>query len=159
LKAIKRIEVWGEGALGKVHLEIQSISASTSSYSTQVQVGTQPDKADDLCSGPVQPSLRYNISSRTTPDVPVPVGDGENLAEAVCCDKRTLAFAEPQFLFQAPDIGLFAKLETGVTTFYDSVCGVPFSGPQLTGHLKISRLTQQSMDGHLSAQRKYTRSM
>eukprot|EP00746_Dinoflagellata_sp_MGD_P166612 gnl/MRDRNA2_/MRDRNA2_96637_c0_seq1.p1 gnl/MRDRNA2_/MRDRNA2_96637_c0~~gnl/MRDRNA2_/MRDRNA2_96637_c0_seq1.p1 ORF type:complete len:396 (-),score=62.04 gnl/MRDRNA2_/MRDRNA2_96637_c0_seq1:380-1567(-) len=125
LKAIKRIEVWGEGALGKVHLEIQSISASTSSYSTQVQVGTRPDKGDDLCSGPVQTNLRYNISSRTTPDVPVPVGDGENLAEAVCCDKRTLAYAEPQFLFQAPDISLFTKLDKGVTTFYDSVCGVP----------------------------------
>jgi len=125
LKGIKRIEVWGEGALGHVHLEIQSISASTSSYSAQVADGTRPDKGDDLCSGPVQTNLRYNISSRTTPDVPVPVGEKENLAEAVCCDKRTLAFAEPQFLFEAPDISLFTKLEKGVTTFYDSVCGVP----------------------------------
>jgi len=127
LKGIKRIEVWGEGALGKVHLEIQSIAASEriSLHSTQVQVASRPDKADDQCSGAVQKNLRYNISSRTTPDVPVPVGDTESLAEAVCCDKRTLAFAEPQFLFQAPDVSLFAKLEKGVTTFYDSVCGVP----------------------------------
>jgi len=108
-----------------LHLEIQSISASTSTYSTQVNVASRPDKADDTCSGPVQTNLRYNISGRTTPDVPVPVGDTENLAEAVCCDKRVLAFAEPQFLFQAPDISLFTKLDNGITTFYDSVCGVP----------------------------------
>jgi hypothetical protein len=125
LKGIKRIEIWGEGALGKLHLEIDSIAASTSLHSAQVQKTSRPDKADDLCSGPVQASLRYNISSRTTPDVPVPVGDTESLAEAVCCDKRTLPFAEPQFLFQAPDISLFTKLEKGITTFYDSVCGVP----------------------------------
>jgi len=74
----------------------------------------------------VQQNLRYNISSRTTPDVPVPVGEKENLAEAVCCDRRAIAFAEPRFLFQAPDISLFTKLEeSGITTFYDSVCGVP----------------------------------
>lgn len=125
LNGIKRVEVWGEGALGKLHLEIQSIHATTSQYSIRTQVTSRPDKADDLCSGPVQTNLRYNISSRTTPDVPVPVGDTESLAEAVCCDKRTLAYAEPQFLFQAPDISLFTKLENGITTFYDSVCGVP----------------------------------
>jgi len=45
-------------------------------------------------------------------------------AEAVCCAARPKAYAEPQFLYQAPDVQLFAKL-TGVTTFYDSVCGVP----------------------------------
>jgi len=131
LKAIKRIEVWGEGVLGKVNLEIQSISASTSSLpSLSVHVASRPDRKDDTCSGPVQGNLRYNISSRITPDVPVPVGATENLAEAVCCDKRTIAFAEPQFLFQAPDVSLFTKLEKGVTTFYDSVCGVPlFSTP------------------------------
>jgi len=81
LKAIKRVEVWGEGALGKVHLEIHSILASTASDATEVRVASRPDPADDLCSGPVQKNLRYNISSRTTPDVPVPVGDTENLAE------------------------------------------------------------------------------
>jgi len=53
------------------------------------------------------------------------------LAEAVCCDSRNLPFAEPQFLFEAPDINLFDKLDkTKVTTFYDSVCGVPlFKAP------------------------------
>jgi peptide methionine sulfoxide reductase MsrB len=64
-------------------------------------------------------------SPSKTPDVPVPVGDTESLAEAVCCDLRVKPFAEPQFLFQAPDINLFAKLDKGITTFYDSVCGVP----------------------------------
>jgi peptide methionine sulfoxide reductase MsrB len=130
LKAIKRIEVWGEGALGKLHLEVQSVFATSGKSAkvlsdTQAHVSSRPGPKYDTCSGPVQKNLRYNISSRTTPDVPVPVGVNESLAEAVCCDNRTIAFAEPQFLFQAPDISLFTKLEKGVTTFYDSVCGVP----------------------------------
>jgi len=48
------------------------------------------------------------------------------LAEAVCCDVRARPFAEPQFMFAAPDISLFLRLDpTGPTTFYDSVCGIP----------------------------------
>ena len=44
----------------------------------------------------------------------------------MCCDGRALAAAEPQFLYDAPDIGLFRKLDaSGVTTFYDSACGLP----------------------------------
>merc|ERR1719163_864100 len=54
LRAIKRIEVWAEGALGKVHLEVQSIFASTSKDFAKVQVASRPDPADDTCSGPVQ---------------------------------------------------------------------------------------------------------
>ena len=43
----------------------------------------------------------------------------------MCCDKRAIELAEPQYLYEAPDIQLFAKLDAGVTTFYDSVCGLP----------------------------------
>jgi len=36
-----------------------------------------------------------------------------------------MAYAEPQFLFEAPDIRLFSRLnKNGINTFYDSVCGV-----------------------------------
>jgi len=53
------------------------------------------------------------------------------LSESVCCDNRLSAYAEPQFLFEAPDIDLFDGLDSSkVTTFYDSVCGIPlFQAP------------------------------
>lgn len=87
----------------------------------------RPPAADDACGGPVQSRLRYNISSRTTPEgVAAPVDANESLAEAVCCDARASLFAEPQFLYAAPDIALFSAFDrTGVATFYDSVCGLP----------------------------------
>mmetsp|Transcript_47878 Transcript_47878/g.117424 ORF Transcript_47878/g.117424 Transcript_47878/m.117424 type:complete len:379 (+) Transcript_47878:58-1194(+) len=119
LKGIKRVEVWAEGADGKVHLEIQSIKVSK-----QQAVSARPPTTFDKCSGPVQENLRYGISGRTTPTVPVTVDANETLAEAVCCDTRTSANAEPQFLYEAPDIQLFSKIDK-VTTFYDSVCGLP----------------------------------
>merc|ERR1712194_765122 len=59
------------------------------------------------------------------PEVPVPVEASESLAEAVCCDNRTTVFAEPQFLYQEPGIDFYSKLQDGVTTFFDSVCGLP----------------------------------
>ena len=37
-----------------------------------------------------------------------PIDVNESLAEAVCCDKRALPFAEPQFLYKEPDVGCFA---------------------------------------------------
>jgi len=124
LRGIKRMEVWAEGADGKAHLEVQAIYAETSSAMKAPAGLVRPPKEDDTCSGPVQSNLRYGISGRTTPDVPVPVDPQESLATAVCCDKRTKVYAEPQFLYQAPDIMLFEHIK-GVTTFYDSVCGVP----------------------------------
>ena len=85
----------------------------------------RPPSALDECSGPVQPALNYGISRRVTPrGVPAPIGVNESLAEAVCCDKRALPFAEPQFLYKQPDIALFRHV-TKTTTFYDSVCGLP----------------------------------
>jgi hypothetical protein len=118
LAAIQRIEIWAEGALGHVHLEVKDISAQVSA------LGKVNPASFNTCKGPVQSNLRYNISSRTQATIPVPVGDGETLAEAVCCDSRTKVYAEPQFLYQAPDIAFFSKLK-GVTTFYDPVCGIP----------------------------------
>jgi len=136
LAKIVRLEIWAEGALGRAHLEVKSISVEHSGKGAEVgsegeaagaglrQRGRPPAEFD-TCSSPVQPKLRYNISGRTEPDVPVPVDPDESLAEAVCCDSRTKVFAEPQFLFEAPDIALFSRLEEGTTVFYDSVCGLP----------------------------------
>jgi len=128
LKKITRFEIWAEGALGKVHLELLSISAEkTATYSKYQAVQDRPPVEFDSCKGPIQGNLRYGISGRTTPDVPVAVDDNESLATAVCCDSRTKLFAEPQFLFQAPDIDLFGVIGTksDSTVFYDSACGLP----------------------------------
>lgn len=123
LAGIKRIEVWAEGALGKIHLEVRSISVHSGQRLRAGQASGVP-KSNNTCKSPIQANLRYNISSRSEPTVPVPVDPSETLAEAVCCDARTKVYAEPQYLYQAPDINLFSKL-SGVTTFYDSSCGVP----------------------------------
>jgi len=130
LASIKRIELWAEGADGKVHLEVRSIRAAPKQAAAPLalafeRLSSSPPAAYMSCSGPVQSSLRFGISGRTTPTVPVPVDANETLADAVCCDTRAKPFAEPQFLFEAPDVSLFSKLEAGVTTFYDSVCGLP----------------------------------
>jgi len=137
LAGIKRVEVWAEGADGPVHLELKSISAEPKSISAEPKASppqalglapqsTSPPKAFMSCEGPVQRGLRFGVSGRTSPTVPVPVDANETLADAVCCDTRAKPFAEPQFLFEAPDIALWSKLEpSGVTTFYDSVCGLP----------------------------------
>lgn len=130
LDKILRIEVWAEGVAGKAHLEIQSISAEKS-QEAQVEsfaqaVSTLPPNEYNHCKSAIQSNLKYGISGRTQPTVPVPVNDTETLADAVCCDKRALPFAEPQFLFQAPDINLYTEMNNkGVTVFYDSVCGLP----------------------------------
>jgi peptide methionine sulfoxide reductase MsrB len=142
LAKIVRLELWAEGALGRAHLEVKSIAVEQSGGVSEANsVGEarqvarvaegvprqhgRPPAEFGTCSGPVQPGLRYNISGRTEPDVPVPVDPDESLAEAVCCDSRTKVFAEPQFLFEAPDIAMFSRLQEGTTVFYDSVCGIP----------------------------------
>jgi len=138
LAQIVRVELWAEGALGKAHLEVRSIAVeqvgagarSTGEARVATQVAGprqrgQPPARFGTCSGPVQPGLRYGISGRTEATVPVPVDPDESLAEAVCCDARTRLAAEPQFLFEAPDVALFSSLQEGATVFYDSVCGAP----------------------------------
>jgi len=129
LKKIQRVEIWAEGAEGKAHLDVQSIAVTDASgavVSSSESSSTRPSAGNDLCKGPVQSGLRYNISTRTTPETLSDYVDAtETLAEAVCCDRRTLPLAEPRFTFLAPDIDLWSHLdETGVTTFYDSVCGL-----------------------------------
>jgi len=86
----------------------------------------------NICMGTIQNNLLYGMDRRTTSDyLPVQVDDNETLPEAVCCDSRMIPFAEPQFTYSAPDIRLFRRMDhTGITTFYDSVCGVPlFQAP------------------------------
>jgi len=132
LKGIKRVEFWAEGVKGKVHLEVQSVSVRASSSLVQplqesVLTTTVVPAKYNTCKGSVQPTLRYNISSRVVNLNPYVNTGNESMAEAVCCDSRMENFAEPQFTFEAPDIQLFTALDkaSGVTTFYDSVCGVP----------------------------------
>ena len=90
-------------------------------------LAARPPAHYDSCSGPIQPHLRYGLSGRTEPEVPFArVEANETLADAVCCDVRAAAFAEPQNLYLAPDIRLFTHLSRfDVTTFYDSLCGLP----------------------------------
>ena len=77
------------------------------------------------CSGKVQPNLRYNCSARPN-DTPSSA-PAETLAEAICCDSTfNHGYAEPSGFFAQPDVGLFSIVNaSGLTTFYDSVCGIP----------------------------------
>ena len=85
------------------------------------------------CTG-VMPPAQYNLCKQTSVDnpklrlrindLPDPFGTNESLAAAVCCDSRNEAYAEPQNLYD--QLGLFAALDPqGITTFYDSACGLP----------------------------------
>jgi len=116
---VKRLELWAEGVSGKVHLEVESISAEPNQSMSQ-----QPPKEFNYCKNAVQKNLKYGISGRM--DAFGGESANESLAESVCCDSRHNARAEPQFLYMAPDINLYAEMEkNGVTTFYDAVCGLP----------------------------------
>jgi len=132
LRSINQLMIWAEGAVGDIYLEIESFSVSMETQAavagtvSQAEKRPQPSslpKEFDTCTNAIQSNLRYNIStfqqSQYFPN--------ETLAVSVCCDKRMQALAEPQFLFQAPNIQLFAVLNktSGVHTFYDSACGVP----------------------------------
>jgi len=115
LKKIERVEIWAEGALGKVHLEIESMTLAPKSEQLGqpiTQSDVRPSPAYDQCQDGVQDGLKFGISTRKcgggsltceTEDMP--------LAESVCCDSRNLALAEPQFTFDAPDINFFSKLD------------------------------------------------
>jgi len=136
LAGIKRMEFWAEGVNGNVRLEVKRVEAVYGAATTEVSApagkNQQPPAEFDRCSEPVQENLRFGISGRNTPiGLPVAVNGSESLAAAVCCDSRMLPYAEPQFLYQAPDILLISKLNAdGVTTWYDSSCGLPlFKSP------------------------------
>jgi len=124
LSGIKRLEIWAEGALGKVHLEVKSVVAEQSA-SLMALDAKRPAAEFDSCSAGVQDDLAFNISTRMDPFAAPGASDVESMAESICCDSRNKMRAEPRFLFEAPDIQLFSLLDNGVTTFYDSVCGIP----------------------------------
>jgi len=130
LKGIKRVELWAEGVKGKVHLEIAAMSARGASEMGALSLVSPIEAAPKMppaqyntCKGTVQSELRYNISTRPGGIYSPP---NESMAVSVCCDIRMKQLAETQFLFEAPDIALFSHLDSsGVTTFFDSVCGLP----------------------------------
>ena len=76
------------------------------------------------CNSSIQYPLKYNLSHRPIPDGLPIYNPNESLANAICCDTDYLGFAEPRFLFNESSVNLFSKLD-GVTTFYDSTCGIP----------------------------------
>jgi len=134
LAGIQRIEFWAEGAKGHAKLEVLSVTAvdGASSVSAARESSNEPPKEFNTCSQPIQDNLRFGISGRnTSAGTLLPVDENETLAAAVCCDSRLLPYAEPQFLYEAPDIQLMSKLDkNGVTTWYDSSCGIPlFKSP------------------------------
>eukprot|EP00656_Telonema_subtile_P011972 TRINITY_DN15_c0_g1_i10.p2 TRINITY_DN15_c0_g1~~TRINITY_DN15_c0_g1_i10.p2 ORF type:complete len:335 (-),score=69.71 TRINITY_DN15_c0_g1_i10:73-1077(-) len=124
LQDMKTLSVWGEGKGGAVHLEIKQIRASGCSPAL---VAAAAPIFNSTCKGPIQDNLRYNISNTdASKDWSLPVPPGESLASAVCCDPFYAAYAEPQHMFDRPDVALFAHFEENKTvTFYDSVCGLP----------------------------------
>ena len=105
LAKIQRVELWAEGALGMVHLEVKSVaaaSASTVAVIAAAPTNGRPAAKFDTCKGGVQSPLRFGISGRNdTQGIPVAVDANESLAEAVCCDSRVALYAEPQFLYSA----------------------------------------------------------
>ena len=100
LSKIQALGFWGEGVQGKLHLEIQSVSADTSSStkisSTKISVAaatrisTAPPTEYNTCKGPIQSNLRYNVSSLGNDYItaPVALNKDETLADATCCDSR-----------------------------------------------------------------------
>merc|ERR1711966_162070 len=128
LSSINSLQVWAEGAVGNIHLEIESFSVNTEHLVSVVEAqplsgNTGLPKEFDTCNNAVQNNLRYNMSTFTQGQY----FPNESLAVSVCCDKRMETLAEPQFLYESPTVQLFTVLNktTGVTTFYDSACGVP----------------------------------
>lgn len=135
-RSISQVGIWSEGVEGTFKLEVQWIGATTVKKSPVLAAAASPvvpKKPDwpSSCSGPVQKSLRFNVSSRFNA-MPFPTPEDESLADAVCCDPDFKPYAEPQHFFSQADVKLFARLNaTGENTFYDSVCGLPlFTAPR-----------------------------
>jgi|EP00505_MAST-04D_sp_SCG-Rhode-Island_P003259 peptide methionine sulfoxide reductase MsrB len=126
LRDISEVGLWTEGVAGKFHLEIAWIGAGN--------VTTMQGKSPrNVCHGPVQKQLRYNVSGRLARDyLPDGATPTETLAGAVCCDPYFKPFAEPNGFYARPDVDLFEHVkDKGPTIFYDSVCGLPlFRAPQ-----------------------------
>ena len=88
---------------------------------------------ESTCSGlVVTSSLQYNVDKYSAADVGLPGGSADELlSEAICCDTAYRNYAEPNGFYKFPDISLFRKVNSsGVTIFYDVVCGIPlFQAP------------------------------
>jgi len=124
LQDISQVGLWAEGVAGPFKLEVQWIRG--------VNAGSEQATAPQGCPGPVESTLLYNVSGRLAADY-LPPGFAtptESLPQAVCCDANE-PYPEPELFFSRPDIALFSTISaTGVTTFYDSVCGLPvFTAP------------------------------
>ena len=84
------------------------------------------------CSAPISKNLLYNVDKYTAASVGLPNGSAnESLSEAICCDVSYRNYSEPNGFFKFPDVRLFQVIDSkSVTTFYDSVCGLPlFQAP------------------------------
>jgi len=83
---------------------------------------------NSTCAGDAMAPLLYGVDDYTAQSVGLPLNPpaDESLANAICCDPVYAGYPEPKGLFAQPDVALFRKVDaTGVTTFYDSVCGIP----------------------------------
>ena len=141
LRNLVTMSVWGEGVAGKVHLEIQRIAATGCAASraelaaglAATALGGQNRVGKDTCAAPVQGTLRYIGRPPTyVPDLPLPLAQGESLADAICCDSAFAPYAEPRWYYNRTDVGFFDKVAKAYkangnkpVTFYDSVCGLP----------------------------------
>jgi hypothetical protein len=125
LKEIQALGVWTEGASGNFSMDIAWIGAGNGQ--TLAAAAAANPFEHRSCKGPLQATLRYNVSDRMAKDyLPLQGLGTEQLAEAICCNTAFATYAEPQNFFARPDVALFDHLNaSGVTTFYDPVCGVP----------------------------------
>jgi len=89
-RSISQVGIWTEGVEGSFKLEVQWIAATT-------VAAAAPKKPDwqSSCSGSIQKSLRFNVSSRFNA-MPFPTPPDESLVDAVCCDPDFKPYAEPQ---------------------------------------------------------------
>ena len=82
-------------------------------------------KANDY-SCEVQENLNFGVSNITAASVGLPnTSDDpeETLAQAICCDTKFKGFPEPNGFFSTQN--LFSSIDSkGVTSFYDSACGL-----------------------------------
>lgn len=105
---------------GNVWSKVSSGNIRSSSYNS-------------TCSGPVQDSLKYNVSTFTAQSVGLPGNPpaDESLTEAICCDSQYKGYPEPRGLYADPSVRLFEHMDkSSVNVFYDPVCGIPlFKAP------------------------------
>lgn len=133
LRNIEQFGLWAEGVEGHFHLETLWIGAGSPETWTRQPIisAVYATEADwiNSCKGIPQDNLLYNVTSLT--EFPFALPEDETLIDAVCCDRRFAAYAEPQYSFDAPTVDLYKKLNpSGTTTFYDTVCGIPlFTAP------------------------------